>query len=136
MEIEKISESKMSRHKQVEPDSNFAAVFSRLMKERGVRISEVANATGISLSTMQDWPFGVNPTYRKYVKRVADYFQVSTEYMYEGNKQDEDRAKEIEVLRNDLERANRDAEIWKVQMTFLEDVIQVQKEEIKQLKAM
>lgn len=52
-----------------------------LMNSKGMRISDLARATGISYSTFTDWKSGrCVPKYEK-MKKIADYFGVSVDYL-------------------------------------------------------
>lgn len=58
--------------------------FARLLKERGLKVTDVARATGISNSVFTDWKMGrYIPKSEKLIK-VAEYFGVSVDYLMNG----------------------------------------------------
>lgn len=56
-------------------------IFARLLKEQGVKTSDVAKATGIASSMFSDWKKGrYHPKHDKMLL-IASYFGVSVEYL-------------------------------------------------------
>ena len=53
------------------------SVFERLLKSRGVNVSQVARATGIAASTFTDWKNGRSVPKADKLAKIADYFSVS-----------------------------------------------------------
>ena len=62
--------------------------YERLLRERGVTTADVCKATGISASTMSNWKKRRNRLSAKNAQLVADYFNVSLEFLMTG-KEDE-----------------------------------------------
>lgn len=60
-------------------------VFERLMKQRGVRPSDVSKATGIAHSTLYEWRSGRSTPKMDKLQRIADYFGVSLDYLTTGD---------------------------------------------------
>lgn len=60
--------------------------------KRGTR-KELASNLGISPNTITDWWSGKNKSYPKYAKQIADFFDVSVEYLY-GNADEKSAKKE------------------------------------------
>ncbi len=60
------------------------AIFEQLMKREGMTISEVGRATGISPSTFTDWRAGRYTPKADKIKKIADFFGVSVEYLTTG----------------------------------------------------
>ena len=56
-------------------------IFLRLLNEKGLTVADVSRATGISQSTMSNWKIRNNILSPKYLKKVADFFGVSTDYL-------------------------------------------------------
>lgn len=54
--------------------------FERLIKERGLKVSDVCRATGISPSTLSDWKAGRSTPKMKNMKKIVDFFDVPIEY--------------------------------------------------------
>ena len=69
------------------------SIFERLLKERGVTVADVCRATGIRQSTMSNWKARNNKLSAKNAELVADFFNVSVDYLM-------GRPKVIEVPRN------------------------------------
>lgn len=56
-------------------------IFESLMKKRGLKYAQISRETGISYSTFTDWKAGrACPKYDK-LKKIAEYFGVSVEYL-------------------------------------------------------
>lgn len=64
-------------------------IFEKLVKERGLKVSDVCRATGISPSTLSDWKAGRSTPKMKNMAKLTEYFGVSMEYLMTGKKQDE-----------------------------------------------
>ena len=56
-------------------------IFENLLKQHQTSVYRVAKATGISATTFTDWKNGRSAPKADKLKRIADYFQVSLEYM-------------------------------------------------------
>jgi len=61
-------------------------VFESLLKEKGVKASEVCKATGISSSAISDWKGGRYTPKADKLQKIADYFGVTVEYLMTGEK--------------------------------------------------
>lgn len=59
--------------------------FERLLRERGIRASDVAKATGISSSTFTDWKKGRYQPKADKLEKIASYFQVPVWYLQDGD---------------------------------------------------
>ncbi len=63
-------------------------VFAKLLEQNHVTATEVSKATGIRTSTLTDWKHGrTNPKADK-LRKIADYFGVSLEYLMTGEEPD------------------------------------------------
>ena len=56
-------------------------IFMRLLAERGVTAAEVCKATGVSPSTISNWKKRNNVLSPVLLGKLADYFDVSLDYM-------------------------------------------------------
>lgn len=56
-------------------------IFERLLKERGISVAEFSRQTGISKSTLSDWKNGRFRLKDDKRRIVADYFDVSLDYL-------------------------------------------------------
>ena len=52
-----------------------------LIESKGVEQQEFARALGVSKQTISDWKSGKNKSYTKYTQQIADYFNVSSDYL-------------------------------------------------------
>lgn len=77
-----------------EPNVAIDIVLRRLIEKKDLKQSEVARAIGMAQSTFHDWTYGRIPRDLKTVKKLAEFFNVSFEYMVFGTKQDQDHLKE------------------------------------------
>lgn len=59
-------------------------VFEKLLKEKGIKVSDFCKATGLSAGTMSDWKSGRYALKAEKLKIVADFFGVSVEYIMTG----------------------------------------------------
>lgn len=59
-------------------------VFLTLLKAKGVRVADVAKATGIPYSTFSDWKSGRSKPKQNKLQKIADYFGVPLEYLLTG----------------------------------------------------
>lgn len=58
--------------------------FEKLLKEKGVKPSDVAKATGIKTSTLTSWKQDKYTPKNDKLSLIADYFGVSVEYLTTG----------------------------------------------------
>lgn len=58
--------------------------FDRLLRERGVKVSDVAKATGIASSTFTDWKKGRYQPKADKLEKIAAFFQVPVWYLQNG----------------------------------------------------
>lgn len=63
-------------------------LFEKLLKERGVTAYQVSKATGISTGSLSDWKKGRSKPKPDKLKKIADYFGVTVDYLCGGNKSD------------------------------------------------
>jgi transcriptional regulator with XRE-family HTH domain len=75
----------MKRKKQT--TSPFSKILKSLSKERGLTIRELANAAGVSPSTINDWQSGSSPEDYLAVKKLADYLGVSFSFLLTGQEE-------------------------------------------------
>ena len=73
-------------------------IFEALLAERGVTAYQVAKATGISTGSLSDWKNGRSSPKVEKLKKIADYFGVSVDYLL-GN--EEKPAVKSDALKND-----------------------------------
>lgn len=59
-------------------------IFERLCKEKSVTPSKVSKATGISTATLTSWKKGLYTPKQEKIKKIADYFNVPVDYLYNG----------------------------------------------------
>lgn len=59
-------------------------IYLKLLKEKGVKTSDVCKATGIVASTFSDWKKGKSSPKQDKLMKIADFFGVSLEYLMTG----------------------------------------------------
>ena len=59
-------------------------IFEKLLIEFGVTASQVSKSTGISQTTLSNWKKRKNILSPKLLQKIADYFNVSLEYLMTG----------------------------------------------------
>ena len=62
-------------------------VFEKLMKERGETFTDVAKAVGGRASSFTDWRAGRSKPKADKLKKIADHFGVTVEYLMTGETQ-------------------------------------------------
>lgn len=60
--------------------------FNELLKEHNVTAYQVGKATGISTSTLSEWKNGKYTPKMDKVQKIADYFNVSVDYLLGNEK--------------------------------------------------
>lgn len=63
-------------------------IFKDLMEEYGITAYKVSKETGIATSTLSDWKSGRSTPKQDKLQKIADYFNVSLDYLA-GNKEKE-----------------------------------------------
>lgn len=66
-------------------------IFEALLKERGVTPYKVSKETGISTATLSDWKNGRSTPKQDKLKKIADYFGVSLDYLMTGQEDTEEK---------------------------------------------
>ena len=64
-------------------------IYCKLRDERGMKDADVARETGITKSTFSDWKNGRSSPKDVKLKKIADLFGVSVEYIRTGNEERE-----------------------------------------------
>lgn len=59
-------------------------IFLKLLNEKGVTAYKVGKATGIAGSTFTDWKNGRSVPKQEKLQKIADYFEVSLDYLMTG----------------------------------------------------
>jgi transcriptional regulator with XRE-family HTH domain len=59
-------------------------ILKGLCEERGITISALAKRTGVPQQTLHNWVAGVEPRSLTQVKKVADFFEVTFDYLCFG----------------------------------------------------
>lgn len=52
-----------------------------LIQERGIEQQKLAAHLGINKQTISDWKSGKTKSYTKYIDKIAEFFNVSTDYL-------------------------------------------------------
>ena len=64
-------------------------IFLELITKKGIRVADVAKATGIRAAVFSDWKKGRYTPKVDKMKLIADYLGVSVEYLTTGKKDDD-----------------------------------------------
>ena len=62
-------------------------VYCKLRDLRGVKDADVVRATGITKSTFYDWKSGRSEPKKEKLQKIADFFDVSLDYLMTGEEQ-------------------------------------------------
>ena len=67
------------------------SVFEQLLQKYGVSTYRVSKETGIAQSVFSSWKNGISTPKQDKLKKIADYFTVSVEYLMTGEEKEADR---------------------------------------------
>lgn len=70
-------------------------IFEQLLQKYGVTAYKVSKETGITQSTLSDWKRGRSTPKTENMKKIADYFGVSVEYLMTGKDEAKEKASEL-----------------------------------------
>ena len=114
-------------------------VYCKLRDLRGVKDADVVRATGITKSTFSDWKSGRSEPKKEKLQKIADFFDVSLDYLMTGEEKqgyylNEETAKlaqemfEDEDMRSlfDMKR-NMPPERFKAHMEFMKNLYEQEK---------
>lgn len=77
-------------------------IFEKLLKEKGVKTSDVCKATGLKAPTFSDWKKGKSSPNVDKLILIAEYFGVSVQYLRTGKHPEFS----IEMAQTDVELSN------------------------------
>ncbi len=90
-------------------------IFEQLLQKFGITAYKVSKATGVTQSTLSDWKRGRSTPKTDNMKKIADYFGVTVDYLMNGEeepqkkeitltpKDERDIAKDLDALMDKLE---------------------------------
>lgn len=67
-------------------------IFEQLRQKRGVSVYKIAKETGVTQSTLSDWKRGRSTPKTDNMKKLADYFGVSIDYLTTGEEPELEKA--------------------------------------------
>lgn len=70
-------------------------IFEQLLQKYGVTAYKVSKETGITQSTLSDWKRGRSTPKTENMKKIADYFGVTVEYLMTGKNVPKQKAPEL-----------------------------------------
>lgn len=77
-------------------------IYQRLLDEKGLKNSDVSRGTGISNMTLSDWKRGKTKPKMDKMKLIADFLNVSVDYLMTG----EELEFSVEMAQKDLALSN------------------------------
>ena len=97
-------------------------IYEKLLNEKGVKTSQVSKATGISSVTFTDWKKGKSSPKTDKLQKIADYFNVTIEYLLTGNTQ-EKKERDYSLSIKEQEKLDDEAKkiIEELSMSFSKD---------------
>lgn len=94
-------------------------IFEQLLQKYGITAYKVAKETGITQSTLSDWKRGRSTPKTDNMKKIADYFGVSVEYLMTGEtsaekkkevtltpRDERDIAKDLDRIMGEIKKGN------------------------------
>lgn len=80
-------------------------IFEKLLKKNGVTAYKVSKETGVTQSTLSDWKRGRSTPKTDNMKKIADYFGVSIDYLMTGkDSTPEETPIDLDYAKNETER--------------------------------
>lgn len=70
------------------------SIFERLLADKGLKIKDVSNATGVSYTSLMDWKSGRSKPKYERMKKIAEYLGVTVEYLLGEESDEEKRARQ------------------------------------------
>lgn len=70
-------------------------IFEQLLQKYGLSAYKVSKETGVTQSTLSDWKRGRSTPKTDNLKKIADYFGVSLEYLVSGKEDEKEKAPEL-----------------------------------------
>lgn len=70
-------------------------IFEQLLQKYGVTAYKVSKETGITQSTLSDWKRGRSTPKTENMKKIADYFGVTVDYLMTGKKEPKEKTPEL-----------------------------------------
>ena len=70
-------------------------IFEQLLQKNGVTAYKVSKETGVTQSTLSDWKRGRSTPKSDNMKKIADYFGVSVDYLMTGKDDPKQKAPEL-----------------------------------------
>ena len=113
-------------------------IYCKLRDEKGCKDADVSKATGITKSTFSDWKSGRSKPKGEKLRKIADFFEVSVEYLETGKsstseltpRDKRDIAKDLDRIMGEI-RSGQDgplyyngAEIDEASISLLENAIE------------
>ena len=114
-------------------------VYCKLRDLRGVKDADVVRATGITKSTFSDWKSGRSEPKKEKLQKIADFFDVSLDYLMTGEEQNgyylnEETAKLAQEMFEDEDmrslfnmKRNMPPERFKAHMEFMKNLYEQEK---------
>lgn len=63
-------------------------IYKKLLDEKKLKNADVSRATGISNMTLSDWKRGVSQPKMDKMQKIADYLEVSVDYLMTGEEKE------------------------------------------------
>lgn len=70
-------------------------IFEQLLQKYGVTAYKVSKEAGVTQSTLSDWKRGRSTPKTENMKKIADYFGVTVEYLMTGKEEPKEKAPEL-----------------------------------------
>ena len=70
-------------------------IFEQLLQKYGLTAYKVSKETGVTQSTLSDWKRGRSTPKTENMKKIADYFGVSVEYLMTGKEDLKEKSPEL-----------------------------------------
>lgn len=119
---------------------NFTSRFKSLIDRSGISQKDLSKAVGYTQQTISKWYNGRTEPDTETIKKIANYFNVTTDYLLGNdnkNTENEKEQKELNILKELLIKnnfMNEEEDLTKVQINKLMKFVNANKEFLKENK--
>ena len=72
-----------------------------LLKQKGIKDKDLIDGIGLNKSAISDWKSGRSKSYKRPIDKIADYLDVSTEYLLGRSDDPSPRPEDAVIVRGD-----------------------------------
>lgn len=73
-----------------------------LLKQKGIKDKDLIDGIGLNKSAISDWKSGRSKSYKRHIDKIADYLDISTEYLLGRSEDPSPRPEDAVIVRGDF----------------------------------